>query len=61
MGNCHMHKQQPKVKMSLHGPLGTNYQFGCCEKEVNVTQVLNQNTEPQNGCEVMVHEVSEPF
>jgi|TARA_B110001450_G_scaffold254574_1_gene280209 hypothetical protein len=56
-----MHKQQPKVKMSLHGPLGTNYQFGCCEKEVNVTQVLNQNTEPQNGCEVMVHEVSEPF
>ena len=47
--------------MSLHGPLGSNYQYACCEKEVNVTSILNSNTEVQNGCEVQVHEVSEPF
>lgn len=41
MGNCHVHKQQPKVKMTLHGPLGSNYQYGCCEKEVSVTSILN--------------------
>jgi len=32
--------------------MGSNYQYACCEKEVNVTQILNQNTELQNGCEV---------
>jgi hypothetical protein len=52
MGNCHVHKTSPKVKMSLHGPLGSNYQYNCCEKEVNVTAILNSNTEEQNGCEV---------
>ena len=46
MGNCNMHKSQPKVKMSLHGPLGSSYSFGCCDKEVSVTSILNSSTEP---------------
>ena len=61
MGNCQVHKVQPKVKMSLSGPLGSNYQYACCEKEVNVTNILNMNTENQNGCDVQVHEVSQPY
>jgi hypothetical protein len=44
--------------MSLSGPMGSNYQYSCCEKEMNVTQILNQNSEVQNGCEVQVHQVS---
>ena len=44
--------------MSLSGPMGSNYQYACCEKEVNVTQILNQNTDVHNGCEVQVHQVS---
>ena len=47
--------------MTLHGPLGSNYQYGCCEKEVSVTSILNQSSEPLNGCEVQVHEVSEAY
>lgn len=47
--------------MSLSGPLGSNYQYACCEKEVNVTNILNMNTENQNGCDVQVHEVSQPY
>lgn len=47
--------------MSLSGPLGSNYQYSCCEKEVNVTNILNMNTESQNGCDVQVHEVSQPY
>jgi len=31
--------------MSLHGPLGSNYAFSCCEKEVNVTAIINENNE----------------
>lgn len=46
--------------MSLNGPLGSNYQYGCCEAEVNVCAVLNAN-EPRTGCEVQVHEVSQPY
>ena len=61
MGNCHVHKQPPKVKMSLTGPLGSNYSYACCDKEVNVTSILNQNTEVQNGCEVQVHEITETY
>jgi hypothetical protein len=38
--------------------MGSNYAYSCCEKEVNVTQILNQNSEVQNGCEVQVHQVS---
>ena len=41
LGNCRVHKQPPKVKMSLQGPMGSNYQFGCCDKEVNVTAILS--------------------
>lgn len=58
MGNCHLHKQPPKVKMSLNGPMGSNYEYACCQKEINVTQILNQKQEQQNGCEVQVHQVS---
>lgn len=32
--------------------MGSNYQYSCCEKEMNVTQILNQKQEQQNGCEV---------
>lgn len=46
MGNCHIHKVPPKVKMSLHGPVGSNYSYSCCSKEVNVTSILNVNTDP---------------
>ena len=45
MGNCHVHTKPPKVKMSLNGPLGSNYQYSCCEKEFNVTAILNTNHE----------------
>ena len=41
LGNCHVHKQAPKVKMSLHGPLGSLYNYQCCSKEVSVTSILN--------------------
>lgn len=61
MGNCHVHTKPPKVKMSLSGPLGSNYQYSCCEKEFNVTAILNTNHELQNGCEQQVHEISETF
>jgi len=61
MGNCHVHKQCPKVKMSLNGPLGSNYQYACCDAEVSVTQILNSQTDTPSGCETQVHEVSQPF
>jgi hypothetical protein len=61
MGNCHVHKKKPKVKMSLNGPLGTNYQYACCDQEVNVVSILNSTTETQTGCETQVHEVSTTF
>jgi hypothetical protein len=47
--------------MSLTGPLGSNYQYSCCEKEVNVTSILNSNHQIQNGCEQQVHQASETF
>ena len=61
MANCHVHKQPPKVKMSLNGPMGSNYVYSCCDKEKNVTSILNSVTEQQNGCDVQVHEVSETY
>jgi len=57
MGNCHVHKQKPKVKMSLNGPLGSNYQYACCEKETNVISIL-YSSDTDSGCETQVHEVS---
>jgi hypothetical protein len=60
MGNCHVHKQKPKVKMSLNGPLGSNYSYTCCEQECNVISILNQ-TNQESGCETQVHEVSQTF
>lgn len=60
MGNCQVHKQKPKVKMSLNGPLGSNYQYSCCEKETNVINILN-NSDHESGCETQVHEVSQTF
>lgn len=60
MGNCHVHKQKPKVKMSLNGPLGSNYQYACCERECNVVGILNQS-DHDSGCETQVHEVSQTF
>ena len=57
MGNCHVHKQKPKVTMSLTGPMGSNYQYACCQKETNVINILNQN-DLDSGCETQVHEVS---
>lgn len=41
--------------------MGSNYQYSCCEKEMNVTQILNQKQEQQNGCEVQVHQVSHAY
>ena len=62
MGNCHVHKKKPKVKMSLSGPLGSNYQYGCCDQEVSVMSILNSSSqEEKTGCETMVHEVSTCF
>lgn len=60
MGNCHVHKQKPKVKMNLNGPLGSNYQYACCEKETSVINILNYN-DHETGCETQVHEVSQTF
>lgn len=60
MGNCHVHKQKPKVKMSLNGPLGSNYQYACCEQECNVVSILNQS-DHESGCETQVHEVSQTY
>ena len=50
IGNCKTHKQSPKVKMSLTGPLGSNYQFACCNEEVNVTAIISENNCELNGC-----------
>jgi hypothetical protein len=61
MGNCHVHKSQPKVKMSLNGPLGSNYQYSCCDQEVNVVSILDAQSDCQTGCETQVHEVSTTF
>lgn len=47
--------------MSLTGPLGSNYAFSCCDKEVNVTSIINEVNEEKNGCETMVHELSETY
>ena len=58
LANCQVHKQPPKVKMALDGPIGSNYQYSCCEKEVNVTGLLNGEKDQQNGCDIQVHEVS---
>ena len=61
LGNCKVHKQPPKVKMSLTGPLGSNYAFSCCDKEVNVTAIINEVNEEKNGCDMMVHEMTETY
>jgi hypothetical protein len=61
LGNCKVHRQPPKVKMSLTGPLGSNYAFSCCDKEVNVTSIINEVNEEKNGCETMVHEMTETY
>ena len=47
--------------MSLNGPLGSNYQYGCCDQEVSVMAILNSETQPPTGCETQVHEVSTTF
>jgi len=47
--------------MSLNGPMGSNYVYSCCDKEVNVTQILNQQSETSSGCDVQVHEVSQTY
>lgn len=47
--------------MSLHGPYGSKYQYGCCNKEQSVTSIINQTGEESPGCEVKVHEVSETY
>ena len=47
--------------MSLTGPMGSNYSYSCCDKEISVTAILNQNHEMQSGCDEMVHEVSETY
>jgi len=47
--------------MSLNGPMGSNYAYSCCDKEVNVTSILNQQDQTANGCDVQVHEVSETY
>ena len=41
--------------------MGSNYEYACCQKEMNVTQILNQKQEQQNGCEVQVHQVSTAY
>jgi len=61
LGNCKMHKQPAKVKMSRTGPLGSNYAYSCCEKEVNVMTIINEVNEDKNGCESMVHELTETY
>ena len=60
MGNCQVHKALLRVKMSLTGPMGSNYSHSCCDKEISVTAILNQ-CEIQSGCDEMVHEVSETY
>ena len=41
MGNCQVHKAPLRVKMSLTGPMGSNYSHSCCDKEISVTVILN--------------------
>lgn len=41
MGNCRYHKEPPKVKMNLLGPFGSQYEYGCCSKNVDIYSVLN--------------------
>jgi hypothetical protein len=47
--------------MNLSGPLGSNYQYACCDKEVMVTSLLQGVKDQQHGCETLVHEVSETY
>mmetsp|Transcript_11001 Transcript_11001/g.16681 ORF Transcript_11001/g.16681 Transcript_11001/m.16681 type:complete len:232 (-) Transcript_11001:1499-2194(-) len=47
--------------MSLNGPMGSNYQYACCDKEMNVTAIFGSASDVQSGCETQVHEVSETF
>ena len=41
--------------------MGSNYQYACCEKEMNVTNILNGQNDAPPGCDQQVHEVSETF
>lgn len=56
MGNCRFHKQQCKVKASLHGPLGSTYEFECCSQTVDVYEVLNGKRGSTGGCVQQMHE-----
>jgi hypothetical protein len=51
------HPTPAKVKTSLTGPLGSNYIHSCCDKEYNVTNVLNSDQQ-LSGCESMTHEAT---
>jgi hypothetical protein len=56
MGNCRFHKTQCKVKASLHGPLGSTYEFECCNQTVDVYEVLNGKRGSTSGCVQQMHE-----
>ena len=49
MGYCRYHSVAPKVKMNLHGPFGSTYEYSCCNNQVDVYQVLN-GTKGDSGC-----------
>jgi len=48
MGACKYHKQPAKIKMSVT-PLGSQYDYTCCEENVSVYSVL-QGTKGDSGC-----------
>mmetsp|Transcript_61775 Transcript_61775/g.85101 ORF Transcript_61775/g.85101 Transcript_61775/m.85101 type:complete len:188 (-) Transcript_61775:1906-2469(-) len=49
MGNCRYHTAAPKVKMNLHGPFGSSYEFSCCKQQLDIYEVLNGH-KGSNGC-----------
>jgi hypothetical protein len=61
MGNCKVHNQAARAKPNLTGPMGSNYAYSCCKKEVGVTAILNEEPEETGGCIDMVHELSETY
>jgi hypothetical protein len=56
LGNCKYHSQSFKVKITGNGVIGSNYEYLCCGKEIDIYSIIDcTGSREQHGCKMQMH------